>query len=61
MFPSMDKIDLFENFNYRTGMIDIGCLNIPGAHVTANNSTNNNVVFFFCFWFENSGTIKLSS
>ena len=25
----------------------IGCLNIHGAHVTANNSTNNNVVFFF--------------
>ena len=24
-----------------------GCLNIYGTHVTANNSTNNNVVFFF--------------
>ena len=27
--------------------IYIGCLNIHGTHVTANNSTNNNVVFFF--------------
>ena len=26
-------------------MISIGCLNIHGTHVTANNSTNNNVVF----------------
>ena len=24
----------------------IGCLNIQGIHVTANNSTTNNVVFF---------------
>ena len=31
----------------------IGCLNIDGTHVTANNSTNNNV-FFFCFRFENT-------
>ena len=31
-----------------------GCLNIHGAHVTANNSSNNNVVLFFCFRFENS-------
>ena len=30
------------------------CLNIHGTHVTANNSTNNNVVFFFLFEFENS-------
>ena len=34
--------------------IYIGYLNIHGSHVTANNSTNNNVVFFFCFRFENS-------
>ena len=26
---------------------NIGCLNIDGTHVTANNSTNNNAVFFF--------------
>ena len=26
--------------------INIGCLNIHGTHVTANNSTDNNVVFF---------------
>ena len=25
----------------------IGCLDIHGTHVTANNSTNNNVVFIF--------------
>ena len=25
---------------------DIGCLNIHGTHVTANNYTNNNVAFF---------------
>ena len=25
----------------------IGCLNIHGIHVTAHNSTTNNVVFFF--------------
>ena len=25
----------------------IGCLNIHGTHMTANNSTDNNVVFFF--------------
>ena len=27
--------------------INIGCLNIHGIRVTANNSTTNNVVFFF--------------
>ena len=26
---------------------NIGCLNIHGTHVTANNSTTNNVVIFF--------------
>ena len=31
----------------------IWCLNIYGTHVTANNFTSNNVVFF-CFRFENS-------
>ena len=31
----------------------IGCLNKHGSHVTANYSTNNNVVFFFRFSFEN--------
>ena len=30
-----------------------GYLNIHGIHVTANNSTNNNVVFFFLFQFWN--------
>ena len=30
----------------RVGILCIGCLNIDGTHVTANNSTNNNVVFF---------------
>ena len=25
----------------------IGCLNIHGTHVTANNSTTNNIVLFF--------------
>ena len=25
----------------------LGCLNIHGTHVITNNSTNNNVVFFF--------------
>ena len=28
-------------------LINIGYLNIHGTHVTANNFTNNNVVFFF--------------
>ena len=28
-------------------IINIGCLTIYGTHVTANNSTNNNVLFFF--------------
>ena len=34
----------------------IGCLNIHGAHITVNNSANNNVMFFFyfCFRFKNS-------
>ena len=27
--------------------INIGCLNIHGTHVNANNLTNNNVFFFF--------------
>ena len=32
-------------------LINIGCLNINGTHVTANNSTNNNGVFFlFQIW-----------
>ena len=31
-----------------------GCLNMHGTHMTANNSTNNNVVFFACFRFKNS-------
>ena len=29
-------------------------INIHGTHVTANNSTNKNIEFFFCFRFENS-------
>ena len=29
----------------------VGCLNIHGTHVIANNSTHNNVVFFFVFVF----------
>ena len=32
----------------------MGCLTIHGAHVTANNFTNNNAAFLFCFRFENS-------
>ena len=32
----------------------IGCLNIYGTHVTAYNSSTNNVVFFFCLRFENN-------
>ena len=32
----------------------IECHDIHMTHVIANNSTNNNVVFFFCFRFENS-------
>ena len=28
-------------------LLNIGCLDIHGNHVTANNSTNDNVVFFF--------------
>ena len=27
--------------------LNTGCLNIQGTHVTANNSTNNNVASFF--------------
>ena len=30
--------------------INIGCLNINRTHVTAYNSTNNNVVFFLSDW-----------
>ena len=26
---------------------NIGCVNIHGAHLTANTSINNNIVFFF--------------
>ena len=32
--------------------INIGCLDIHGTHVTANNSINNNIVFFSYFRFE---------
>ena len=32
----------------------IGCLNIHGTHVNANNSTNNNVVFFFVSYLKKS-------
>ena len=46
---------LFFNFMYRVSQYEhTGCLNIHGTHVTANNSTNNNVESFFCFRFENS-------
>ena len=34
--------------------IYLGCLSIQENHVTDNYSTNNNVVFFFCFRFEKS-------
>ena len=30
----------------------IGCLNIHGTHVTANNSINDNVAFFFASYFK---------
>ena len=33
---------------------DIGYINIYGDHVTANNSTTDNIEFFFGFRFENS-------
>ena len=29
--------------------VSIGCLNIHGTHMTANNSTTTNVVLFFLF------------
>ena len=41
--------DLFNLYIY----VYVGCLNIHGTHVSANNSTTNNNVFFFCFRFEN--------
>ena len=34
------------NTRSRAGVSNTGCLNIHGTHVTANNSTNNNVFFF---------------
>ena len=38
----------YTSKGYATYSIEsIGCLNIHGIHVTADNSTNNNVVFFF--------------
>ena len=37
----------------------IGCVNIHGTCVTANNSTTNNIVFLFCFRFENSILLQL--
>ena len=42
-----------ENFEYSRDY-NIGCLNIHGSPVIANKSTNNNVMLFFCFRFENS-------
>ena len=35
------KHKIFKDFIYT------GCLNIHGAHVTANHSTTNDIVFFF--------------
>ena len=32
---------------FRNVLSNIGCLNMHETHLTANNSTNNNVVFFF--------------
>ena len=40
----------YDDNHYTTGTSNIyyvGCLNIHGTHVTANNSTTNYVVFFF--------------
>ena len=33
--------------NIQKELVPIGCLSIHGTHVIANNSTNNNAVFFF--------------
>ena len=37
---------------YQYDIINTECLNIHRTHVTANSSTNINVVFFFCFNFK---------
>ena len=47
-------ITVYISFPTVIAVTSLKCLNIHGAHVTANNSTDNNVVFFFCFRFENS-------
>ena len=39
------KFNLNSNVEKKNSCI--GCLNVHGAHVTANNSTNNNDVLFF--------------
>ena len=50
---TFDIIPVFVYVPYPVMNIDpksehyIGCLNIHGIHVAANNSINNNVVFFF--------------
>ena len=39
------RVRLHECINCEDKHFYTGCLNIYGAHVTANNSTNNNVFF----------------
>ena len=57
-FPQI-AIDFHGSLHFAHGLVgmqsaSIGCLNVHGTHVAANYSTNNNVVLFFCFRFENS-------
>ena len=35
-----------DGIHSNNGIPSIECFNIKGTHVTSNNSTNNNVVFF---------------
>ena len=37
----------FKSVNFFSKVHDVECLNIYGTHVTVNDSTNNNVEFFF--------------
>ena len=48
-FNQPKPFKLFTSFQetIKNPLLNIGCLSIHGTHVTANNSTNNNVVFFF--------------
>ena len=51
-FSFLFNIGCFNIYGY------IGCLNIEGTHVTANNSTNNNFVFYFV---SDSSIVKLAT